>query len=1600
MATKDQIYSSVIRLNTEDAQNKMEDLKKRIQDLVALRDTIDKKKDSGYYKSVSQQISKAKAELKVYENEVMRTIQTLDNLGNASTKDIRDAQKALQKMIDAKPQGAEEVGEFVRRLQEVKQELQSIATMRAFDEVKAGIVGTGKSAQQLGAEMRFLRETSENVGTASVQQLEKALEVAREHLKVADQGSKAYERSSEYIRVFSAQLETVKEKQKQSNTLIDRYNKELKEAGKEEKAVADEAELIKKTLNNISGASVRDLEYSIKALNEQMKDMDRSSDSYKEAERKVRKLRTELEQTRQEAGAQQSAFSKIFKFLNDSWGGILILVQSISGVSTTVRKSVEDYAQMAEERANVRKYTGLADEAVRDLNEDLKKMDTRTGREQLNQLAGSAGRLGLQSKKDILEFVEAADMIGVALGDDLGEGAVDKIGKLAMAFGEDEEKGLKGAMLSTGSALNELAQNSSAQAGYLVDFTARVAGFGKQLGLTQAQIMGFGTVMDENLLRDEMASTAFGNMLTKMQTDTAKFAKIAGKDVKEFTDLLNKDANAAILALADSLKKADPQTMMKMLDDMGLDGSRAVAVLATMADKIDDVRRHQERATEAYEKATSVQGEFNTMNNTVQAEIDKCKKQFQEMSIELGERLLPVVKYTITGFSLMTKGLSILTTFVYDNWKAIILLSAEVALLTTVYKAAEIRAWAWAKIELLIQTYHKAGAVLLKMRTAAVLAYNAGVALLTGNLTRAAAAMRLMRMAALSNPYTALLTVVLTLGTAIYGLVAHFRSASKEAQENAKAVRQLKEEHDALKAVSSEANAAVAEEMTKFKQLRKTLEDNKKGYAERKKALDEIKRICPEYHGQLTTENKLINSNVSALDDYTTNLMKAARAQAAFNKMVKLQESSMGHEETLQHRQGNRRYAQQQLNQLGASEGTTFKYADWNVGYAMYDEQGKFVKYIDAAQKKQIEHYQQLIIYNNERISQEQEILDRNKKQSEQMQKIVDEGKDASKKANPSPSPTTKYESDAERKAREKKEREDERKRLKAEHDAEKERREQSKQLKAETDQRLADELVSYSLGLTNYLQYLERRKQIQLEGIAERKKIFAEGSAEWLRLDAEEKKLLAHGDDESRKMSLKELERNHQMTKAMMEAQFNDEKSILYHNEDELNEALFQEDMQFLKEKAELYQKGSLERMQIEWEMEDLSEKHQLEMQQNFAERLQQVRQNYLQQGNEMQRDIELNALKKLLDKKLLQEEEYQKARLAIQAKYARTPAQDTKDTFTEKVSDSLSVARENAGDANQGNPWTGDLTNFISINEELKKQYKAGELDYSEYLAAKAQNLQEFLDNVTEKYGATFEQVKAVYNAANAYAKASSDYEIAVTEKKYDQQIAAAGNNQRKVKKLEEQKQKEVAAIKTKANKRAMKIEIAQALASTAMGAINAYTSAAEVPLIGYILAPIAAAAAVAAGMLQVATIKKQHQTEELGYYEGGFTGGRRYRKEAGVVHEGEFVANHQAVRNPAILPFLKFLDQAQRNNTVGSLTAEDVSRSMGAGNSQIVAPIVNVQTDNEELRDAVEAHREATDRLLDRLQYPIDAQVVLTGTEGLNAKQELLNRMLKNK
>ena len=176
-----------------------------------------------------------------------------------------------------------------------------------------------------------------------------------------------------------------------------------------------------------------------------------------------------------------------------------------------------------------------------------------------------------------------------------------------MLFEEDQRLGLKGAMLATASVINELSQNSSAGAGYLEEFTARMAGVGKQAGLTQAQIMGYAAVRGARMPDDATSATACPHLTTKMYQEPAKFAALAGKNVKEFSRLLKEDANGALIAFLGNMKaQGGFDKLAPMFEQMGLDGTRATSVLSSVADKLGNVEKMQRLATEAYSEAVSI----------------------------------------------------------------------------------------------------------------------------------------------------------------------------------------------------------------------------------------------------------------------------------------------------------------------------------------------------------------------------------------------------------------------------------------------------------------------------------------------------------------------------------------------------------------------------------------------------------------------------------------------------------------------------------------------------------------------------------------------------------------------------------------------------------------------------------------------------------------------------------------------------------------------------------------------------------------------------------------------------------------------------------
>lgn len=1595
MAGNTQEFVTIIRLNSEEAKNNLADLKRKVDELTVARDkAISAKADTNFIKDLNKDLKKARAELKAYDTDINKTIKTINSLSTASVGEIETAMKALRRQMKSTSDPAD-----WRNLSALMD-----TCKERLDEIKNSASQTDEMFEKISSSGKLVASVLADIDNASVASLKAAQSSIEQRLTTINPSSANYEEQNANLLKIKARLAEIGDKQKLVNTIVDQYNSELDNAGLAMRKVATNTELVNRTMKSLDKASIRDIEYSLRIVNNELKDMERGTEEFRQMTKKAKELKTQLESVRAEGAAQESWINRLADKFNRMQTLAFSLIASLTGLTITMRKSTQDFLDMDSAMANVTKYTGQTMEEVKEMNRSFQKMDTRTSREELNGLAAAAGRLGITSEAAIKDFVDGSDKIRVALGDDLGENAVDQIGKLAQMFGEDKTRGLRGAMLATGSAVNELAQNSSASAAYMVDFTAQLSGVAIQAGITQSEMLGLASALDQNQQEAATSATVFSQLITKMFQEPARFAKIAGLEVKEFSRIMKEDANTGLIKFLESMRsKGGFDAMAPLFQEMKLDGTRAVGVLSSVASHLDQVRQAQALAFQAYEDGTSVINEFNVQNNTEQAQLDKAKKKFHELSVELGERLLPLMRYVVTTSTLLVKAIYNLTTFIIKYRAEIAYLIVSVTLLTAVYKASTIASYAWYVKEYTLMLLHKSHNILIKARIALIGTLRVAVALLTGNITKAAAALKVMRAASLTNPYTALLAVVLSLGYGIYKLYSYIKSSSEEAKRNAEAVKRMKDSYNDIKQVQQEAASAHSAEITQIQTLRRVLENANNGIRERRKALVQLQGIVPQYHATLTTEGKLINNNTSALDNYVNNLKKAALAQAALNKMAGLNSSLMETSLLKGQREGNQSFVLKKLASYGFDPRTQ-EYGSYisGGGFVRDKQSGTFLRHITDEQLDGINRWMKAYNYNLKKIQEYTNAAEAiNNKIDDIQDYATKQGADFTQTSTPAQSvggssnTSNSFHDNSEKKENENKERE---------------RKFKEEMKKYETDMKtsLLDVDAQYTSGQIRYTEYIKQRLEALQTGYDNQlellKKYGKTETSEYDNLLAKKKEADAQYLKDKAKIDEQDLQRTKVLAEAKIKAMYYDTNNAIYMDEDAMNEALFQNDVQFLLKKKNLYKESAEEYRQLEEEIDDMEFKHKLEQETSFQQKVLKMKEEYLNMGSSRKKDIELKALDEIYWKALISEEEYQQMKLAIMLKYSeKYKTQEQKDK--EFANMGLSLAKDIAG-IDENTQQSGDAITSIAslftsveqqkkVNEALKELYQEDVLNYDQYIQAKSISDDEFLDKRLRDYAATFSSVASMLGSFSSYSQACADAETAKIQQEYDKQIEAAGNNSAKREKLEEERDEKIKKAKNAANKRAMPIEIAQALASTAAAAINAYASASKV---SFVLGPIAAAAATAAGMAQVAIIKKQHEAQSAGYYEGGFTGGTNYRRKAGFVHEGEFVANHNAVNNSAIRPALQLIDLAQRNNTVGSLTAADITRSLNTGGNAIVsAPVVNVTTDNEALNATINSLHDVLGRLNVILSNGrIKASVSIDGEDGVAYNLDKYNKM----
>ena len=654
---------------------------------------------------------------------------------------------------------------------------------------------------------------------------------------------------------------------------IQKARKELKNYEKQLDEIKSATEGVENALSNLDSATPRQLEKALRTLKKQLKDMPPGTETWDSHIEKIKLLKDRIAELNAEGKEKDSLWDKFKAFSQDAWPALDLLNQWGTSFIELARDAVNAFATMDQEMANVRKFTGLTAEQVADLNEVFKGMDTRTSREDLNKLAQEAGRLGKTAPEDIEGFVRAADKINVAL-DDLGQGATLTLSKLTGIFGDEKRLGTEKALLSVGSVINELSQNCSASAPYLAEFASRMGGVGAQAGMTIQQIMGFAAVLDSNEQKVEASATAVSQVLVRMMQDPAKYARVAGLDVQKFSTMLKQDANGALLMFLDTLQKAGGMDVLSpMFKDMGENGSRAISALSTLATHIDEVKAQQAEANKAFSEATSIDKEFDVQNNTVQAGLDKCKKAAEEIRVELGQKLQPVVSHFLTSSAAIIRALLAMVNFFYQHKVAIVTITAAIAAYTVALnistittKAATLSTKAWRAVVLL-------GSKILPHFRLAIAAVTNTVLYFTKGLQVNYEMQQRWRLALAATPWKALAAAIATATAVLFTFYLTSRKTKTEAE-------MLADAHKKIADAEQQAEADCKVEITRLDALYKATQNQTLAMEQRTAAANKMRELYPQIFKDLSNEAILAGNAADAYERLRASIIRSAKAKA------------------------------------------------------------------------------------------------------------------------------------------------------------------------------------------------------------------------------------------------------------------------------------------------------------------------------------------------------------------------------------------------------------------------------------------------------------------------------------------------------------------------------------------------------------------------------------------------------------------------------------------------------------------------------------------------------------------------------------------------
>ena len=528
--------------------------------------------------------------------------------------------------------------------------------------------------------------------------------------------------------------------------------------------------------------------------------------------------------------------------------GAMITGQIVGGL----RDAISTIIEFEKKNSTLAAILGTTKKSIKDLTDEARRLGATTSytAAQVTALQIELAKLGF-FKEDIKAMTPSVLKFAKAVDTDLASAAT-LAGATLRIFNLDAE--------DTERAVSTMTMGCNASAlsfEYLNTAMSIVGPVANSFGFTIEETTALLGALANSGFDASSAATATRNILLNLADSSGKLALALGGPVDNLEDLVK------------GLKKLNSEgiDLNKALD---LTDKRSVAAFNTFLNGTDTVLNLRDAVTGAEEGFNAMSEE---MGDNVQGALNRLSSTIEGVVLRFYESK-GILRDLIDLVTLMVEGVGGMIDM-FNKWGVVTY--TVTAYLVSYYGGLKITTMWHARFKtatLASVVAEKAHAVQLYISRAATLTYAAAQALLHKNTTRCTAALRLMRIELLKNPYTALLALLVAAGVAIYQLAKKTEQASAAMKAHQEVVKKVNEEY--------------ASQEAKIKTLVAAINDENLSNYTRKQRLAELKELIPDYNAELNEEGRLINNNKEAIDQYLVSLEKQIKLKAYQEELEEL----------------------------------------------------------------------------------------------------------------------------------------------------------------------------------------------------------------------------------------------------------------------------------------------------------------------------------------------------------------------------------------------------------------------------------------------------------------------------------------------------------------------------------------------------------------------------------------------------------------------------------------------------------------------------------------------------------------------------------------